>query len=534
MAAKKSGLPLHLLVRKFVLVIGDEGAVLVHVVRGNVKNAWFVPIDSEEGPESIREFLMTDKRIPLLVEVDVVEQLYREEQLPKSNFLDHPKVLKRRLEMAYASEEMKAARPLNRKGQNGQKPYLFMALPMSDWLKKWTSFLDTVSNPVEAYSLLPMESLGLSEALAPPAEAQTEKHWRIFVSQEVTGGFRQIIQLNGQFILTRMTPKPAEEDTAEEISQLIEREFKSSLGYIKRLGYQENDHLDLVAVVGAPIREALYQRDLPVTTLSILTPLEAGNKLGYEKVADPDSPYCDMLHAVWLARRTKAPILLSTPAMAKKRQMRQVEKVVPLAAAAVTAFQLYYAGDMVFANYETADLIETRQASLQDRQGQLKKLEGEMAAAEVPFETLTAKLGAKQALETQVADWPQILRNVETALDGQGFVWSLGLEVEMKSGDPAKAKKPPAAAQMDGQGGVPFNLELVVMFPGATSNLADIVATVADQEKRFKQAFPRTEVEVLDMPTNIKPQGTFTSTGKHLQAGTPKIVQATFVIRRKG
>ncbi|MBF0354034.1 MAG: hypothetical protein HQL43_02210 [Alphaproteobacteria bacterium] len=529
-------LPLHLLVKKFVLLIGDEGAVLVHVVRGNVKNAWFVPVDSEEGPEAIREYLAKDKRIPLVVEVDVIEQLYREEMLPKTNPFDHPKVLKRRLEMAFQSEEMKAAKPIVRKGADKQKPYLFMALPMSPWLKKWSEFLGTVSNPVEAFALLPMESLGLVEALAPPAEVATEKYWRMFVSQEVTGGFRQIIQLNGQFILTRMTPKPAEEDTAEDVSQLIEREFKSSISYIKRLGYGENDHLDLVAVVGAPIREALYNRELPVTTLSILTPFEAGKKLGYEKVADPDSPYGDMLHAVWLARKTKPPLKLATAEMKRRYQMRQVEKIVPIAAVAVTAVQLVYVGDILMTNYDLEDSLQSRQQTLNERQTLLTKLEQEIGKSEVPYETMLGMIGAKQALEAQRLDWPDLFVKLEKALDGQAVILSLGLKA-MPGGKvqaPTGRQQPrqPAAKVQPAPTHTPFEMEIVVVFLESSSHLTDIVAQIRDQEKRLKEALPGIGVEVTEMPTHVKSGETFTSSGRTLSKGSATGVSATYLLRR--
>ncbi|TAN52094.1 MAG: hypothetical protein EPN26_08335 [Rhodospirillales bacterium] len=538
MAEGKFSLPLHLLVKKFVLVIGDEGAVLVHVVRGNVKNAWFVPIDSEEGPEAIREYLATDKRIPLFVEVDVVEQLYREELLPKSNPFDHPKVLKRRLELAYQTEEMKAAKPIIRKGMT-QKPYLFMALPMSDWLKKWTLFLETVPNPVEAYALLPMESLGLVEALAPPSDAKTDKHWRMFISQEVTGGFRQIIQLNGQFILTRMTPKPAEEDTAEDVSQLIEREFKSSISYIKRLGYGENDHLDLVAVVGAPIREALYQRELPVTSLSILTPFEAGKRLGYEKVADPDSPYGDMLHAVWLARKTKPPLKLATAAMKKRQQMRQVEKIMPVAAMAVTAFQLYYAGDILYSNYELSAELEARKQTLAERQSQVAKLEGDIGKSEVPFEKMLSLISAKQALDAQRFDWPELLRKLDTAIEGRAIIWRLGIEAEpggktVKANERAQPRKPVKGAQPEPppSADIPYMIEIDALFHSRAPDLTGTIAQIRELENRFKQALPEASIEVKELPANVKPDGTFTSKGRGVEKGGADKLSATYIIRR--
>lgn len=527
------GLPLHLLVRKFALVIGDEGAVLVHVVRGNVKNAWFVPVDSEEGPESIREFLMQDKRAPLTVEVDVVEQLYREEQLPKTNPLDHPKVLKRRLDMAFASEEMKAAKPINRKGQPGQKPYLFMALPTSEWIRKWMQFLETVSNPVDAFALLPMESLDMVESLAPPPESQSEKHWRIFVSQEVTGGFRQIIQLNGQFILTRMTPKPAEDDTAEDISQLIEREFKSSIGYIKRLGYQETDHLDLVSVVSHPIREALFERDLPVTSLSILTPFEAGERLGFEKVADPESPFCDVLHAVWLARKKKAPLLLENAAMKKKRQIRQVEKIIPLVAILATAAQLYYAGDLILSTFDSSGRIDELSASIETKKSQLTKLQGELSSSDVPFETAKAASEGYSELAKYQLDVHSILAALATALDGRATIVRLDLDVALPGATGGRAGAAPprgGAAKKDVApppvGGTPrkpgpgYTLNIDAALSGASdSDLTRVVQEMQELEARLRNEFPGAMVTLTKSPARFRAGESFVSTGRKVERG---------------
>jgi hypothetical protein len=530
----KLGLSLDFMVRKFVLVIGDEGAVLVHVVRANVKNAWFVPIDSEEGPESIREFLAQDRKAPLFVEVDVVEQLYREEALPKTNPLDHPKVLKRRLELAFVSEEFRAAKALAKKLPTGHKPYLFMALPVTDWLKKWRVFLETVSNPVTAFALLPMESLDMVEALAPPAESISEKHWRIFVSQEVTGGFRQIIQLNGQFILTRMTPKPAEDDTPEDVSQLIEREFKSSIGYIKRLGFNESDHLDLVAVVSHPIREALYNRDLPVTSLSVFTPFEAGERLGFEKVADPESPYSDVLHAVWLARKKKAPLLLENAAMKKRRQIREVEKVIPLAAALVTAVQIYYAGDLIANKLDVEGRGEEITLAIESKKAQIIQLTGSLAESDVPYDKAKEAVDAVFQLGKYQLQPADVLEALGRALDGKSTVTRLELLVNLPGLQSGRAGAPPprspdvkpqtaqpaaSGAQKAAGPGYTINLDLAI--PGLeTAPMSVVVSELQALEGHLRREFPGAQVTLTNSPARYKSNESFVSSEK---PGKPEI-----------
>src|ERR1700744_2286121 len=86
-------------VTRFVLTIGDEGATLVQFQGGEVVDAVFVGPESEDGLGTLPGYLAADPRARLIVNVDVLEQMYREEQMPKVGRFDRSNVIKRRLDV---------------------------------------------------------------------------------------------------------------------------------------------------------------------------------------------------------------------------------------------------------------------------------------------------------------------------------------------------------------------------------------------------------------------------------------------------
>ena len=87
------------------------------------------------------------------------------------------------------------------------------------------------------FCLLPLESEGLAVRLSPPLIGEERRVWHALVSQQATSGFRQIFSSDGNLAVTRLTPQPPGDLTAEAGALLIERELRSSISYIKRLGF---------------------------------------------------------------------------------------------------------------------------------------------------------------------------------------------------------------------------------------------------------------------------------------------------------
>lgn len=535
-------LSLHHFTRRFILVLGDEGAVLVHVVRGGVRNAWFVPADSEEGPEAFSEFFATDRAATLFVEVDTVEQLYREETLPKANILDHAKVLARRLSIAFPSEELRAAVPLKGKDKASRK-YLFTALPLSPWLKRWAALIEKLPNPTIAFCLLPIESQAMVRALAPasgPAKPG-DRHWRMLVTLQVTGGFRQIVELNEQLILTRMTQRSAEDVEPADLAASIEREFKSSISYLKRLGFQDSDPFDLVILIGADTHDAVRARAFDTSSLTVLTPFEAGQRLGFKRSADPESPYSDVLHALWLSRKMAMPLRLATPTIQRQFYMAQTRRFAPITVGALTLAQLMYAGSVGQEIWDSMDLRANRQTDLNAVRQQHERQLGELKKLPVSIEEMRATVQANAALDKRALALGPIWSGLDRALGTEARLVRYNIEVEGdKPGDapaagrPARPQPPrpgaPAAAPADGP---PHKLGLTAEFPNAIGQPALALDQARSLGDRLTAALPGYKIEIGRLPVSVLPGQTFTgSQGGASREEQRRQASADYLVRK--
>lgn len=327
---------------RFVLKIGDEGAALIKMTGKVVEDAWFVSSDAEEGPEGLRGFITAEPRAPVYVLMDVLEQMYREEELPQVGAFDRAKVLHRRLDMAFPNDELRAALLWKRKEPVGRS-YLFSSLPLTDQMRMWQAFIESLPNPLPGYSLLPLESLDLIRHLIPPEMAATD-HWRGLITQEASGGFRHIIEYHDRMVVTRLTMKPSEDNTPEDVAKLIEREYRSTIGYVKRMGYDERNPMDLVVITPDDVGYYLQQANLPARSLTVLEPQGAGDRTGLRGVGTPGLPYADILHAAWLGQKKKPRLTMMSAGMKRRVQMRSASQGAIAVAAAATLAVLGNAG----------------------------------------------------------------------------------------------------------------------------------------------------------------------------------------------
>ena len=101
--------------RRYVLIIGNAGAVLSYIVSGQVHARWSVSSADAESLRTIAEALNKRRGAPLTVLFDILEQSYRREAIPPVGVMDRSKVLKRRLTIAYPNFDIKAALALDEK-----------------------------------------------------------------------------------------------------------------------------------------------------------------------------------------------------------------------------------------------------------------------------------------------------------------------------------------------------------------------------------------------------------------------------------
>jgi hypothetical protein len=511
----------------FVLTIGDEGATLVQMRGREVIDAVLIGPESEDGLGTLRGYLDADPAARLTVAVDVLEQMYRDEQLPKVNRFDRGTILRRRLELSFPHDRLKAALPLA-----GGKA-LFAALPETEHVAQWVEFLESLANPVTGFCLMPLEGVDIAAELGPSTAGETRQIWRVLASHQATSGFRQIFETGGRLMVTRLTARPSAEMTPEATAQLIERELRSSISYLKRLGYAEQDRLDLVVLESPEVCRAVQERDLPVASLTAYTPHQAGLLLGLGIVAPEESGFSDVLLAQWLATKRHPTVTLPSPVLKEKRDLDAVFRVGFGLAACLSLFTLYELGSLTLDAFETTSTTEVLAGQMKTEEQAAVSIRTHLAGLDVKVEDVALVANLADEIAAGGVDLGAVLDTVSASLDPGMIVQSLSyhdgrLPAFVQPGDKAPVRPPPP------RGGTPaIELTISVRLPAEMAQPEEQLLAAKALRERLLAALPGYEVDISHLPVDtLHPRVLSGSAGQAVaQAARPT---ADYILRKKG
>lgn len=364
---------------KFVLFLGDEGAILIHIRANAVLSRQFIP---DAGQDNLQEFRLTlakDPAAPLLLVADNMDQSYVQQTLPPVSPLGVGKLIKRRLDRDFSANDIKGALLLGReKGERKDWNFLIVALEKSPQLKVWLDFVQNLPNRLSGIYLVAMEAdiliRQLERGMKLTAE-ETATEWKFLVSHNKVGGFRQVVLRDGKFIFTRLG-QPVGESTPEVIAGSIEQEMLSTIEYMKRLGYTPQHKLNIYVIASSSIKLAIDPKQFSVTAIHILTPYEVAQHMGIEGAAQPTDQFGDVILAAIIGCSRKRVLTLSTP------QSKLVDKFYRFInyqrfAAVVATFCIFcvalFIGRDIYRISEEAGALEIEQASQQQALDNLRR-----------------------------------------------------------------------------------------------------------------------------------------------------------------
>lgn len=431
---------------EFILSIGDDNVVLTKIADGRVANAWLGSPDPAMAHEELGEALAEDPKARLSVLFDTLDQSFKEEEIPRVSVLDRRKVLARHINMAFPGMNLRGARLID---QTDKKTlvYEFASVPLDGRVPGWLDFIQSLPNERGGiYAIAPENADIIAKLL--PADAtspETGNHWRHFIGINVTGGVRQIIEKNGRLSLTRLTQAPPQDISPEDFADMISRDFKATITYIRRLGYQVGEVLDLVVLTTAENKRIL--EDLTwdgARSVAVYTPYEAGALLGLGALGREDQAYCDVLHAAWFASKRKGSLPLSrTAAMGGTADdIRELAFfAAPYAAGLLVAATL---GWTAWACYQFVDYSgrnEALAAQLNQLTASLARERATLGALPYEADAVRNVMEVAETLDVGKADFNPLLQRVSAAMEGDAVVLELKI-VNGASGPPGRGQAP--------------------------------------------------------------------------------------------
>jgi hypothetical protein len=476
---------------EYVLSIGDDNVVLTRFVDGKVANAWLGSPDSAMAQEELGEALAEDPKCRLSVLIDTLDQSFKEEEIPRVSIFDRRRVLARHINMAFPGQNLRGARLIE---QTPRKTLIYelASVPLEGRIVGWMDYVNSLPNEKGGFHTIATESVDLIRELAPKdVEVEEGKnHWRHLIGINVTGGLRQIIEKNGRLALTRVTQAPPADTPPAEFADMIVRDFKATITYIRRLGYQVGEPLDLVVLTSAENKAVLEDITWDgARSVSVYTPYEAGALLNLGSLGRPDQSHSDVLHAAWFTAKRKPTLPLSRSAAMGDTgdDIRELAYfLAPYAAGLLVAGFFGWSGwtgyELVTANAQNellaAQLSRLKQ-SLSDE---------EKAMTALPFSAATVRnvIEVADRLDTNKVSLTPELHRIASALDGDAVV----MRISFTNGvDPTQAARAAQARNAPAGPKIAYSLSMDLKLDEVIATADEAVQTSRAIEQRLRTAF---------------------------------------------
>jgi hypothetical protein len=484
----------------FVLVVGDEGAVLCEVRGRDIVQRLFAASPAEA--DEIRRVLEARPRRPVSLLIDVLDIVIQRETLPALAPWESEAVVRRRMAKAFGGFPFTGGRPIGREGgERRERIYLLAGVAPSAGIERWHRFLGSLPNPLDNVALLPIEaSTSLARLTQSLGEARSD--WQVLLTRERTGGFRQVICKDGTIVFSRLTRSLEPDAQADAVAAAIEQEFAQTIDYMKRLGFSSGDGLDLVIMAAETERAALAGLPFDATNLLLLTPYEAAGLLGLGRCVTPDDAYSDLVHALAYAQRARPRLRLMSEAMAiaaRNERMRRRGYMLAAGLALAGAIMLIVrAADYYAVRTNMAETERQRRAS----KSQLMSIESALAEMPGPRDERLAELRSWEALTDQRIDPAAIMTQVGAVLGDDAQLLSFDWQLQFPDRPRQRARRGVQPVQDQ-----PRRLALQMSFAlqGVDHDRAAAVALAERLGGRLAESFTDYVVVVTRLPVPVRP-----------------------------
>lgn len=477
---------------KFVLFLGDEGAILIYIRGNTVQSRQFVPDASEHNLNELTQTLSKDMHAPLMLAIDSMDQSFMQQTLPPVSAISVNKLIRRRLERDFAGNDIKGAILLGRE-KTGRRDwnFLMVALEKSPQLTVWLNFIQELPNRFVGVYLASVESeqvvKNLERAMG-VAKAAEDVEWKFFMSHNKVGGFRQVIMRNDRIIFTRLA-QPIGDSNAEVVAGGIEQEMLSTIEYMKRLSYTPPSKLNIYIITSANIKAAIDTSKFGANEVYILTPYEVAGHLRIEGAAQPTDQFGDVALAASIGLSKKHVLRLAVPQMRRIDQCYNLIGYQRLGTAAVVCGMICYTGYVGLGAYalsrENVELTRKRDKM----QSELNLLRNDIKESKLNVEKASDLIDLYRLIGKEKSSPLPFLRKFEAL--SRAPVWIKGLEWSISATDGRAVKIVPASP---GGASTYVNVTVKLEFPQEAKDPKSFRALTKKILADFRQQFSGYEV----------------------------------------
>jgi hypothetical protein len=361
---------------QFVLVVGDDGAILCHYMTGKLANRIFVDNPASEDTKLISRLLDTYPKLPLTMLVDVIEQNYTQQVLPPVSKFSVQTQVKRRMKRDMHPNDLNNFLFISQQ-KEGRKDwnFLFISLANTDPFAKWLSFVLQHKNTFKGTYLLPVESGLFSAELTKYTVDANVSEWELLVLHNKTGGFRIVSFRNGKLVFTRLAQNLIGDNIPEVVVGNLEHEIGNTVEYLKRLGFRSEQDSTLTIISSSEVLQKIDSKALKFGNVNLLNPHQAGQRIGLGDYVNDKDKFADIVIATHFASSSKHILKFDTGDSKKVESLSEAAKYAYIAAFLVLGVGILYQANKFYDGYTLYKQIEEKELELKKERVLLTELE---------------------------------------------------------------------------------------------------------------------------------------------------------------
>ncbi len=239
-----------LIFKKFVLLVGDEGAQLTLFERNIVKKSFSVSSLEDKNIREFSKLLALNSSVPVYILVDTSEQSFKLCNFPSTNRMILKKLLIKRISRDYKKQDLHNYYDFNFKDSKEKNVSHFVVANIANIspLKEWLEYSNNITNPIDAIYSLPIELSGLLDEMHNELKAQgtslKKSRWKILVMQATNGGIRVIVNEDSRLIFSRLINFNAKNYEDSEV-ETLKNQVLGTIEYLRRIGFKDKHGMNV-------------------------------------------------------------------------------------------------------------------------------------------------------------------------------------------------------------------------------------------------------------------------------------------------
>ena len=509
--------------RRFVLIVGDEGAILILMQGAKVVRRLFAPSAQASHSEAMVEIMKANPAAPVSILVDVLDQQYVPQTFPPVSSLSVGGLVKRRLDRDFQPEDLKGALPLGRdKAGRKEWKFLLVALAKTPLMSEWIEVLVELPNELKGIYLVPVEAVNYVAMLNKKLGNDKPRPWQLLISHNKISGFRQVVTHDGKLIFTRVS-QAIDDAIPAVIAGNIEQEIINTVEYLKRLEFRDSADLDATVIISHDVVDSLDLNRFGFGYAQAFTPLKVAEALGLEQAALSADRFGDVVMAAGFSVSKKHVLRFSNAYIEKLSKLY-------LAQVGVRAFAALCVVVLLGLSVLTVAGIVGDYAGINEAEHKAAELKPKLSKAQAAVNGLNQDVAFKSAVvATYDAYIKDAIQPEAFAADIAPFVTKnqriTGFKWELSDTKAANGSAPAPAASA-----LPLTVQVNVDFAGAGTTVDVVDKAANEMVDALKTRLPQYEITAEPFPW----QKETPSEGTALEVGSPVVNNPNGVINLKG